>query len=193
MNRTKGMVPLMNMSTTPMGPLRDAVLRDGRSQRSITRAPGWRLTFLAGFVPLLTGVWILATHWFDITHPDAAWWIGFGNLDFTYASLDAVGTQAQPLVEMLGSVGSVNIVAAALGVIVVSRVGLRSGQRWAWWFLAFCFVWVDLHDATEATRFFLATGQPVMAMPISYCALMLGGLLRSWRAVFRASAPQQIA
>jgi hypothetical protein len=66
---------------------------------------------------------------------------------------------------------------------------LRGGQRWAWWFLAFCLVWVGLHDATMATRFFRATGQPVFVLPYTYCVLMLTGLMRSRRAVFADKRP----
>ena len=43
-----------------------------------------------------------------------------------------------------------------------------------------------LHDATMATRFFAATGQPVLVLPYTYCGLMLVGLLRSRRGVFAA-------
>jgi len=39
-----------------------------------------------------------------------------------------------------------------------------------------------------ATRFFAATGQPVLVLPYTYCALMLVGLLRSRRVIFAAPA-----
>jgi hypothetical protein len=84
--------------------------------------------------------------------------------------------------------GGVNIVGGAVAVIMVARFGLRGGQRWAWWFLAFCFVWVGLQDATMATRFFNATGEPFILLPYTYCVLMLAGLLRSRRAVFGSPA-----
>ena len=71
--------------------------------------------------------------------------------------------------------------AGAIAVMTIARFALRSGQRWAWWFLAFCLVWVGLHDATMATRYFLQTGQPVMVLPYTYCALLALGLLRSRR------------
>ena len=87
--------------------------------------------------------------------------------------LSRAGREAPAWVQLSGSVGGVNIVAGAVAVIVVARFGLRGGQRWAWWFLAFCLVWVGLHDATMATRFFYATGQPVLVLPYTYCVLML--------------------
>jgi hypothetical protein len=92
------------------------------------------------------------------------------------------------VVQLTGSVGGVNIVAGGVAVIVVRLFALRGGQRWAWWFPAFCFVWVGLHDATMATWFFAATGQPFMVLPYAYCVLMLAGLLRSRRAVFARPA-----
>jgi hypothetical protein len=90
-------------------------------------------------------------------------------------------------VQLSGSVGGVNIVAGAVAVIVVAWFGLRRGQRWAWWFLAFCLFWVGLHDAAMATLFFNVTGQPLMVLPYSYCVLMLAGLLRSRGPLFAPS------
>jgi hypothetical protein len=37
------------------------------------------------------------------------------------------------------------------------------------------------------TCFFLATGQPFMLLPVTYCALMPAGLLKSRHAVFGLS------
>ncbi|MDV7317079.1 hypothetical protein, partial [Mycolicibacterium fortuitum] len=149
-----------------------------------TPTPGWKLNFAAGFVPLIAGVMTLVTSWLAVARPDTFWWTGAGSLDFSYTSLRQAGTQTQPFVELTGSVGGVNVVAAAVAVSVVAWFGLRAGHRWAWWFLAFCLVWVGIHDAAMATRFFEATGQPVMLLPYTYCALMLAGLLRSRKAIF---------
>jgi hypothetical protein len=146
--------------------------------------PGWRLNYAAGFVPLLAGVMTLVTNWLNVARAEAPWWTGAGNLGFSYRSLASAGAGAAPYVELTGSVGGVNIVGAAVAVILVARYGLRDGQRWAWWFLAFCFAWIGVHDAVMATRFFGATGQPFMLMPFTYCALMLAGLVRSRHAVF---------
>jgi len=149
--------------------------------------PGWRLTFIAGFVPLVAGLLVLLVTWVGIVRAGSAWWVGIGSLDFSYASLSKAGADASAWVEMIGSVGGVNIVAAAVAVSVVSVFGLRTGQRWAWWFLAFCLIWVGLHDAITATRFSVHTGQPLMLLPYTYCILMVAGLLRSRRAVFTAA------
>jgi hypothetical protein len=130
--------------------------------------PGWRFNFAAGFAPLVAGANVLAT-----------------------TRLHAAGAGTTAYVELLGSVGGVNIVGAAIAVILVARFGLRDGQRWAWWFLAFCLLWIGVHDAVMTTRFFLATGQPFMLLPFTYCALMLTGLLKSRPAIFRLSTPQQ--
>jgi hypothetical protein len=146
--------------------------------------PGWRINFVAGFVPLAAGLTTMLTTWVGVVRANSGWWTGLGTLDFSYSSLSRAGLDAPAWVQLSGSVGGVNIVAGAIAVIVVARFGLRGGQRWAWWFLAFCFVWVGLHDATMATRFFAATGQPVMVLPCTYCVLMLAGLVRSRHAVF---------
>jgi hypothetical protein len=146
--------------------------------------PGWKLNFAAGFVPLAAGLSTLLTTWIGVARANSPWWTGLGSLDFSYSSLSRAGLDAPAWTQLSGSVGGVNIVTSAVAVTVVARFGLRGGRRWAWWFLAFCFVWVGLHDATMATLFFSATGQPLMLLPYSYCVLMLAGLLRSRRAVF---------
>jgi hypothetical protein len=156
-----------------------------RRQRGV---PGWRFNFAAGAVPLTAGLVTLVTTWLGVARPDGPWPTGLSSLDFSFSRLPAAGTELQVWVELTGSVGGVNVAAAAVAVSVVARFGLRDGHRWAWWFLAFALVWVGLHDAVAATRFFVATGQPVMLMPYTYCALMLIGLARSRRAVFGTNA-----
>jgi len=141
--------------------------------------PGWWLTFAAGFVPLTAGLVTLLTLWLAVTRADSPVWTGLGYLDFTYGRLSSAGGDADVWLQLIGSVGGVNVAAAAVAVIVVSRFALRDGQSWAWWFLAFCLLWVGLHDAVMATRFFLATGAPVMLMPYTYVALMTAGLIRT--------------
>ncbi|WP_158070251.1 hypothetical protein [Mycobacterium sp. IS-836] len=156
-----------------------------QSSTSRSTVPGWKLNFAAGFVPLAAGLTTLLTTWVGVAaRANSAWWTGLGTLDFSYSDLSRAGLDAPAWMQLSGSVGGVNIVAGAVAVIVVARFGLRDGQRWAWWFLAFCFVWVGLHDAIMATRFFSATGQPLMVLPYGYCVLMLAGLVRSRDAVF---------
>lgn len=145
---------------------------------------GWWVTFAAGFVPLMAGIATLVTFWSGAAHPNASLWTGLGRLDFAYAELSSVSAEAAAWLELLGSVGGVNVVAAAVAVIVVSRFALRHGSRWAWWFLAFCLLWVGGHDAIVATRFFLVTGEPIVVMPYTYVVVMTAGLIRTRSAVF---------
>ena len=142
---------------------------------------------MAGFVPLAAGLVVLVTNWVGVARADSDWWTGLGTIDFSYSSLRTAGSDAPRWVELLGSVGGVNVVAAAIAVSVVARFGLRDRRRWAWWFLAFCLLWIGVHDAVMTTRFFVATDQPFMLLPYTYCALMLAGLVRSRRAVFAKS------
>jgi hypothetical protein len=149
---------------------------------------GWKFSFAAGAVPLMAGLVTLLTTSLAVAHHNAAWPTGLSTLGFSYDSLRAAGSGLQAWVQLTGSVGGVNVMAAAVAVSVVARFGLREGHRWAWWFLAFCLVWIGLHDAVAATRFFAATGQPVMLMPYTYCGLMAIGVIRSRRAVFTGTA-----
>ena len=148
-------------------------------------ANGWKWNFIAGFVPLTAGLLILITTWWSMLNSGASWSLGISRLDFSFDQVRAVGSSAGPLFEALGSVGAVNVIAAAVGVIVVSRFALRWGQPWAWWFLLFCLVWVGLHDAWSATRFFLKTREPLFVMPYTYCVLMAIGLYKSRSAAYR--------
>jgi hypothetical protein len=154
--------------------------------------PGWRFNFIAGFVPLAAGLLMLMATWVGVTHPDSAWWIGSGTLDFTFGGLSSAGPAAGSWVQVVGSVGGVNVAAAAVAVSVVAWFGLRAGRRWAWWFLLFSLLWVGLHDAVAATAFFAQTGAPLMLMPYTYCVLMIVGLVRSRRAVFSRDVQEKI-
>ncbi|MHA7648638.1 hypothetical protein ACX9NE_01280 [Mycobacterium sp. ML4] len=150
--------------------------------------PGWWLTFAAGLVPLMAGLMTLLTLWVGVVRAGSPLWTGLGHLGFSFSDVSALGTGATAWVELSGSVGGVNVAAAAVAVLVVSRFALREGRQWAWWFLVFCLVWIGLHDAVMATRFFAETGQPVMVMPYTYVTLMLAGLLRTRKAVFAHAA-----
>ena len=136
---------------------------------------------------MTAGLLALLVTWVGVVRAAPTWWVGIGSLDFSYADLPKAGADASAWLNMIGSVGGVNIVAAAVAVSVVSLFGLRTGRRWAWWFLLFCLVWVGLHDAIMATLFSAHTGQPLLLLPYTYCTLMLTGLLRSRRSVFAAA------
>ena len=168
-------------------PNRVAVSADRRVElgdcASAAPVAGWWLNFVAGLVPVLAGLVVLAVDWFGVLRAPILPF-GPGSETWVFASLDAAGSGAALWAELIGSVGGLNILAAGIAVSVVARFGRRAGRRWAWWFLCFCFLWIGVHDAIMTTRFFPATGQPFMVLPYSYCALMLGGLLRSRRVVF---------
>ncbi len=164
------------MSSQPMRPAAPVGNPDHGGDRA---SSGWWLNFAAGFVPVVAGLSTLLATWVGVARADSAWWTGLGTLGFSFSSVSAAGSGAQDWLELTGSVGGVNVTAAGLAVSAVAWFGLREGQRWSWYFLAFCFLWVGLHDAFMATRFFQATGQPALIMPYTYCVLMLAGLVRT--------------
>ncbi|MCU0699477.1 MAG: hypothetical protein MUC96_23470 [Myxococcaceae bacterium] len=145
---------------------------------------GWSWTFAAGLVPLLAGAGTLLVAWTSMLAPSAPWGSPLAPVGFTFSQLAALSGDAAAYVELSSSVGGVNIIAAAVGVLVVSRQGLRQGARWAWLFLVFSLVWMDLHDAWSAWRFHLATGDVSFVMPFTFCTLMVIGLVRSFPFVF---------
>jgi hypothetical protein len=145
---------------------------------------GWPWTFAAGLVPLLAGAGTLLVAWTSILSPSDPWGSPLAPVDFTFSQLAALSGDAAAYVELSSSVGGVNIIAAAVGVLVVSRHGLRQGARWAWLFLVFSLVWMGLHDAWSAWRFHVATGDVSFVMPFTFCTLMVIGLVRSFPSVF---------
>jgi hypothetical protein len=105
-------------------------------------------------------------------------------LNFSFGQLAEVDPQAGPLVVLLGNLASVNIVSAAVAVILIAAFGLRYGHKWAWWYLLFSLVWVGFHDAYGVTKFFFETGAPMFVMPWGFCILMATGLIKTRRQVF---------
>lgn len=146
---------------------------------------GWRWTMIAGFVPLFAGLFMLLTSKLSIAREESVWTFLIHSLNFSFGDLSAVDPQAGPLVVLLADLASINIVSAALAVILVSCFALRHGHKWAWWYLLFSLVWVGFNDAYGVTAFFLATGAPMLAMPWSFCILMAIGLFKTRPQVFQ--------
>src|SRR6476661_1597355 len=111
-------------------------MRRLKPNRVAASAPvaGWWLNFVAGLVPVLAGLVVLAVDWFGVLRADSPLWTGLGNLGFLYSSLDAG-------------------VRCGVAVCVVARFGLRGRRRWVWWFPCFCFVWIGVPDSVMTTRF----------------------------------------
>ncbi|HSS23273.1 MAG TPA: hypothetical protein VLL82_02430, partial [Mycobacterium sp.] len=64
--------------------------------------PGWRLNFVAGFVPLFAGLTMLVSTWLGVARANSAWWTGIGTLDFSYSSLSRAGLDAPAWVQLTG-------------------------------------------------------------------------------------------
>ena len=146
---------------------------------------GWKWTMFAGFIPLTAGLFMLLTSKISFANADSDWTFLIHNLSFGFGDLAAVDPQAGPLVVLLADLASINIVSAALAVVLISRFALRHGQKWAWWYLLFSLVWVGFNDAYGVTVFFLETGAPMLVMPWSFCILMAVGLFKTRTQVFR--------
>ncbi|MFN8043433.1 MAG: hypothetical protein U0S13_08825 [Mycobacterium sp.] len=145
------------------------------------RFPGWRLNFAAGFVPLIAGLTTLVTSWVNVARGDAPLWTGLGQLPFSYSDLAGVGPGAAAWLELNGSVGGVNIVAAAIAVIVVSRFALQEPTLGL--VVSGLLPRVG-RSPRRHTGDALLRGNRTAVMVLPYLALMTAGLLRSRRAVF---------
>lgn len=146
---------------------------------------GWKWTMFAGFIPLTAGLLMFLTSKVSIANAEANWTFWVHNLNFSFADISAVDPQVGPFVSLLGDLAGVNIVSAAVAVILISFYALRYGQKWAWWYLLFSLIWVGFNDAYSVTVFFLETGAPMLFMPWSFCILMTIGLLKTRPQVFR--------
>ncbi len=145
----------------------------------------WKWTMFAGFIPLTAGILMFLTSKTSVLNEDAAWSFWIYSLNFSFANISAVDSQAGPLIVLLADLAGVNIVSAALAVILISRYALRYGRKWAWWYLLFSLIWVGFNDAYGATVFYLETGAPMLAMPWGFCILMAIGLFKTRTQVFR--------
>lgn len=159
------------------------------SSQSSAEVAGWKFTFAAGVAPLLAGILLFITGTLAVARESIRWPLGIASLDFSFADLAAVSDNAEPFVELISGVISVNVTVGALAVMFVSYYGLRLGQKLARWFLLMCFIVVGLNDAYVATQFTLATRIPMLIMPYTYCILMAIGLMRTRKAIF-AAKPQ---
>jgi|GEM_PF-4267535 len=140
----------------------------------------------AGFVPLTAGVFTLLTGKISILNAYSDWSFWIYSLSFGFGDIQAVDPQAGAFVALLTDVAGVNIVSAALAVVLISRFALPRGHKWAWWYLLFAFVWVGISDAYGATQFYLETGAPMLIMPWTFCVLMAVGLLKTRAQVFES-------
>jgi hypothetical protein len=151
---------------------------------SPARDLGWKVTLAASFVPLLAGLSSMISAAISYADPELGYHTTLGRLAFT-ANEVGENPALGEYFRLVGSVGAVNVVAAAVYAMLVSVVGLRHRRRWAWFALLFSLVWVGLNDAAAATRFSLATGVPILVAPWTFVVLMTAGLGLSAATVFR--------
>lgn len=144
---------------------------------------GWKWTMFAGCVPFIAGLFMLVTSKLSFSNPESAWSFVIHSLNFSFSDLSAVDSQAGPFIVLLSDLGSINIVSAALAVILISRYALRYGQKWAWWYLLFSLIWVGFNDAYGVTAFYLETGAPMLIMPLTFCTLMTIGLIKTRKCI----------
>lgn len=152
--------------------------------------PGWKLTFAAGFIPFFAGLMLFVTGKIGVLASDGDWPIGIGRLDFSFAEIQAVSHDSGAFLKFISDIGSVNTVMSAVAVVAVSYFALKKGERWAWWFLLACLVWVGFSDAYNTAVFYFETSpvMPLPLMPSLYVALMAAGLFRSRQAIFSTGA-----
>ena len=71
-------------------PNRVAVSADRRVElgdcASAAPVAGWWLNFVAGFVPVVAGLVVLAVDWLGVLRADSPFWTGLGNLGFRRVS-----------------------------------------------------------------------------------------------------------
>ncbi|MBQ4836688.1 hypothetical protein [Pseudoalteromonas luteoviolacea] len=145
---------------------------------------GWKWTMYAGLIPLMAGFFMLLTSNISMSNDMSLWTFVIHNLDFSFSQLAAVDPQAGPFVAFLAMLASVNIVSAAVPIILISIFALRKGQKWAWYYLLFMLVWEGFNDVYSVTLFYFETGAPMFIMPWLFCILMATGLYKTRQQVF---------
>ncbi|MBQ4809839.1 hypothetical protein J8M20_00775 [Pseudoalteromonas luteoviolacea] len=112
---------------------------------------GWRWTMYAGLIPLMAGLFMLLTSNLSMSNDMSQWTFIIHKLDFSFAQLAVIDPQAGPFVAFLAMLASVNIVSAAVPIILISIFALRAGQKWAWYYLLFMLVWEGFSDVYSVT------------------------------------------
>ncbi|MDK1286176.1 hypothetical protein [Pseudoalteromonas umbrosa] len=145
---------------------------------------GWKWTMYAGLMPLMAGLFMLLTSSLSISNDMSLWTFVIHKLDFSFSQLAAVDPQAGPFVTFLAMLAGVNIVSAAVPIILISIFALKKGQKWAWYYLLFMLVWEGFNDVYSVTQFYFDTGAPMFVMPWLFCILMVTGLYKTRGQIF---------
>ena len=146
---------------------------------------GWKWTMAAGFIPLGAGLFMLLTSNLSMANAESNWSFLIHSLNFSFADFSAVDPQAGPFVAFLAALTHVNIISAAVPVILISKFALRYGHKWAWYYMLFMLIWEGFNDVYGVTVFYQETGAPMFVMPWVFCILMATGLYKTRNQIFR--------
>ncbi len=154
---------------------------------------GWRLVFIAGLVPALNGLIMLALSLWSATIGKNAPWISLvGQHSFTAADLERGGTDLYALWLLNFHLCGANLAMSGTTLSTLAWFALRNGQRWVWGFLWILILWVGGNDAIALIRYHIIVGS---GMPYALIPTTLGSvglILTRWPAKTAAHPRSQL-
>jgi hypothetical protein len=133
---------------------------------------GWRLVFLAGLGPLLSGSLMLALAIWSATAGKYDPWISLvGKHSFSAASLEREHIDLYALWLLNVHLCGANLAMSGATISTLAWFPLRDGQRWAWVFLWVLLIWVGGNDAIALIAYRIAVGS---GLPYAVVPLILG-------------------
>lgn len=135
---------------------------------------GWRIVFIAGLVPGINGMLMLALSLWSATVGKNDPWISLvGHHSFSAATLQGVGIDLNALWLLEFHLCGVNLAMSGATAAVLAWFPLREGKRWAWVFLWILFLWVGGNDAVALIRYRIAVGA---GLPYALIPLTVGSI-----------------
>lgn len=145
----------------------------------------WKWNYYAGFIPIAAGSVILISYLLALANPDAVWNLIIAKQDFSLNDLYNLNNNAAPFMKFLASFTGVNLVIGGVAVSLIAKKALRFGKKWAWQFMVFALLWVGVLDALGALVFFNSTGIPLLLLPFTLFILMLIGIIKTRKEIFK--------
>lgn len=152
---------------------------------------GWRIVFVAGLVPGINGMLMLALSLWSATVGKNDPWISLvGHHSFSTATLQGVGVDLSALWLLTFHLCGANLAMSGSTVSVLAWFQLREGKRWAWVFLLILILWVGGNDAVALIRYRIAVGAGLPYALIPLTIGLTGLIVHHWEGRIVSPSPQ---
>ncbi len=157
----------------------------------MTHKQGWKLCFVSGFFPFTIGLsgYITAFLMSTLLHPDEKYRVLWKTTSFTLDSLTGFNHEAGVFFGVLTLTFWQLLIVFGATICSVSYFGLRSAQRWSWFFLCAALAWGAGNDTIVAIYLYM-NDVMVIPTPLFVDALGFTGLFLS-RDILRSGSSRE--